>query len=137
MLSIAEAELELAVFKLVGYSIDRDTDNLVFTTKTASGFEDTNIIFPDNPDYRAIVALIARKASNDTTTDNVPANKVGTTTSNQGGASTCSLLKEPTIIVYDRMFNDYTHNGDLIRDLNMFIAKCLEFNNTITIKELL
>ena len=136
MLSIAEAELELAVFKLVGYSIDRDTDNLVFTTKTASGFEDTNIIFPDNPDYRAIVALIARKASNDTTTDNVPANKVGTTTSNQGGASTCSLFEEPVTIVYDREFNDYSHNGYVIGKLEVFIAKCLELKMRLTIKEL-
>ena len=136
MLSIAEAELELAVFKLVGYSIDRDTDNLVFTTKTVSGFEDTNIIFPDNPDYRAIVALIARKASNDTTTDNVPANKVGTTTSNQGGASTCSLFEEPVTIVYDREFNDYSHNGYVIGKLEVFIAKCLELKMRLTIKEL-
>jgi len=136
MLSIAEAELELAVFKLVGYSIDRDTDNLVFTTKTVSGFEDTNIIFPDNPDYRAIVALIARKASNDTTTDNVPANKVGTTTSNQGGASTCSIFEEPVTIVYDREFNDYSHNGYVIGKLEVFIAKCLELKMRLTIKEL-
>ena len=136
MLSIAEAEIELAVFKLVGYSIDRDTDNLVFTTRTTSGFESTTVVDSNNPDYHKIVSLIARKAY-DNTTDNVPANKARTSTSNQGGASTCSLPKEYAIIVYDREFNAYTHNGDLIIDLNMFIAKCLELNNTITIKELL
>ena len=135
MPTIEEVELELAVFKLAGYSIDRDTDNLVFTTRTTNGFEDTTIVSSNNPDYHKIVSLIARK-SYDTTTDNVPANKAGTTTSNQGGASTCSISKEPTIIVYDREFNDYTHNGDLITDLNMFIAKCLELKVSITIKEL-
>ena len=135
MLSIAEAEIELAVFKLVGYSIDRDTNNLVFTTRTTSGFESTHIVASNNPDYHKIVSLIARK-SYDTVTNNVSTSQARTTTSNQGGASTCSISKEPTIIVYDRVFNDYSHNGDLIIDLNMFIAKCLELNSTITIKEL-
>ena len=135
MLSIAEAELELAVFKLVGYSIDKDTDNLIFTTTTANGFESTTVVASNNPDYHKIVSLIARK-SYDHSTDNVSTSQARTTTTDKGGDSTCSLLKEPTIIVYDRLFNYYTHNGDLITDLNMFIAKCLELNSTITIKEL-
>ena len=54
----------------------------------------------------------------------------------KGGASTCSILEEPAIIIYDRMFNAYTHNGDLIIDLELFIAKCLELKMNITIKEL-
>ena len=135
MLSILEAELELAVFKLVSYSIDRDTDNLIFTTRTTSGFEDTSIIFPDNPDYRQIVALIARKAY-DTFSNHVPAYSTGETTTDKGGDSTCSLLEEPVTIVYDREFNDYSHNGYVIGKLELFIAKCLELKMPITIKEL-
>ena len=136
MLSIADAELELEVFRLVDHSIDKDTYDLIFTTRTTNGFEATHIVDSNNPDYRQIVALIARKASNDTTTDNVPANKVGTTTSNQGGASTCSLFEEPVTIVYDREFNDYSHNGYVIGKLEVFIAKCLELKMRLTIKEL-
>ena len=135
MLSIAEAELELAVFKLVGYSIDKDTDNLIFTTTTANGFESTTVVASNNPDYRQIVALIARK-SYDTATNNVSTSQARTTTSNQGGASTCSLLEEPVTIVYDRGFNDYSHNGYVIGNLELFIAKCLELKMNITIKEL-
>ena len=135
MPTIEEVALELAVFKLVDHSIDKDTYDLTFTTTTTNGFESTTIVDSNNPDYHKIVSLIARKAY-DTTTDNVPANKAGTTTSNQGGASTCSLPKESAIIVYDREFNDYTHNGDLIIDLELFIAKCLELKMNITIKEL-
>ena len=136
MLTIEDVALELSVFTLVDHSIDKDTYDLVFTTRTTNGFENTNIVDSNNPDYHKIVSLIARKY-NDTASDNVPVIKTGETTKNQGGASTYSILKEPTIIVYDRMFNEYTHNGDLIIDLNMFIAKCLELNSTITIKELL
>ena len=136
MLSIADAELELEVFRLVDHSIDKDTYDLIFTTRTTNGFEATHIVDSNNPDYHKIVSLIARK-SYDTATNNVSTSQARTTTSNQGGASTYSLPKEYAIIVYDREFNAYTHNGDLIIDLNMFIAKCLELNNTITIKELL
>ena len=136
MLSIAEAEIELAVFKLVGYSIDRDTDNLVFTTRTTSGFESTHIVASNNPDYRQIVALIARKATNDHSTDNVSAYSAGETTTDKGGASTCSLLEEPVTIVYDREFNDYSHNGYVIGNLELFIAKCLELKMNLNIKEL-
>ena len=132
MLSIADAELELEVFRLVDHSIDKDTYDLSFTTRTTNGFESTHIVDSNNPDYRQIVALIARKAY-DHSTDNVSTSQARTTTSNQGGASTYSLPKEYAIIVYDREFNDYTQNGDLITDLNMFIAKCLELNSTITI----
>lgn len=135
MQTIEDIALELEVFKLVDHSIDKDTYDLVFTTRTTNGFEDTTIVSSNNPDYHKIVSLIARK-SYDTTTDNVSTSQARTTTSNQGGASAYSLLKEPTIIVYDREFNDYTHKGDLIIDLELFIAKCLELNSTITIKEL-
>ena len=135
MPTIEEVALELAVFKLVDHSIDKDTYDLRFTTTTTNGFESTTIVDSNNPDYHKIVSLIARK-SYDTVTNNVSTSQARTTTSNQGGASTCSISKEPTIIVYDREFNDYTHKGDLITDLNMFIAKCLELNSTITIKEL-
>ena len=137
MLTIEDVALELEVFTLVDHSIDKDTYDLVFTTRTTNGFENTNIVDSNNPDYHKIVSLIARKY-NDTASDNASTSQAKTAKSNQGGASTYSILKEPTIIiVYDRMFNEYTHNGDLIIDLNMFIAKCLELNNTITIKELL
>ena len=135
MPTIEEVALELAVFKLVDHSIDKDTYDLTFTTTTTNGFESTTVVASNNPDYHKIVSLIARK-SYDTATNNVSTSQARTTTSNQGGASTYSISKEPTIIVYDREFNDYTHNGDLIIDLELFIAKCLELNSTITIKEL-
>ena len=135
MLSIADAELELAVFRLVDHSIDKDTYDLIFTTRTTNGFESTHIVDSNNPDYRQIVALIARK-SYDHSTDNVSTSQARTTTSNQGGASTCSLLEEPVTIVYDREFNDYSHNGYVIGKLELFIAKCLELKMPITIKEL-
>ena len=135
MQTIEDIALELAVFNLVDHSIDKDTYDLTFTTTTTNGFESTTVVASNNPDYHKIVSLIARK-SYDTTTDNVPANKARTTTSNQGGASTCNISQEPVIIIYDREFNDYTHNGDLITDLNLFIAKCLELKMNITIKEL-
>ena len=135
MPTIEEVALELAVFTLVDHSIDKDTYDLRFTTTTTNGFESTTIVDSNNPDYHKIVSLIARK-SYDHSTDNVSTSQARTTTTNKGGASTCSILKEPTIIVYDREFNDYTHNGDLIIDLNMFIAKCLELKMNITIKEL-
>ena len=136
MPTIEDVALELSVFTLVDHSIDKDTHDLVFTTRTTNGFESTTIVDSNNPDYNKIVSLIARKY-NDTASDNASTSQAKTAKSNQGGASTYSILKEPPIIVYDRVFNDYTHNGDLIRDLNMFIAKCLELNNTIIIKELL
>ena len=132
MLTIEDVALELEVFTLVDHSIDKDTYDLVFTTRTTNGFENTNIVDSNNPDYHKIVSLIARKYN-----DTASTSQAKTTKPNQGGASTYSILKEPITIVYDRTFNDYTHNGDLIIDLNMFIAKCLELNNTITIKELL
>ena len=135
MQTIEEVALELAVFTLVDHSIDKDTYDLRFTTKTTNGFESTTIVDSNNPDYHKIVSLIARKAY-DTATNNVSTSQARTTTSNQGGASTCSLPKESAIIVYDRLFNDYTHNGDLIIDLELFIAKCLELKMNITIKEL-
>ena len=136
MLSIAEAEIELAVFKLVGYSIDRDTDNLVFTTRTTSGFESTHIVVSNNPDYRQIVALIARK-SYDTVSNCIPAYSAGEATTNKGGEDTDTLPEDnDVIIVYDRVFNDYTHNGYVIGNLELFIAKCLELKMPITIKEL-
>ena len=135
MLTAEDVALELDVFTLVDHSIDKDTYDLIFTTRTTNGFEDTTIVSSKNPDYHKIVSLIARKAY-DHSANNVSTSQARTTTQNQGGASTHNLPKEPVIIVYDRLFNDYTHNGDLIIDLNMFIAKCLELNNTITIKEL-
>ena len=136
MLSIAEAELELAVFKLVGYSIDKDTDNLIFTTTTANGFESTTVVASNNPDYRQIVALIARK-SYDTVSNCIPAYSAGEATTNKGGEDTDTLPEDnDVIIVYDRVFNDYTHNGYVIGNLELFIAKCLELKMPITIKEL-
>ena len=136
MCTIEDIALELEVFTLVDHSIDKDTYDLIFTTRTTNGFESTTIVDSNNPDYHRIVSLIARKAY-DHSTNNASTSQAKTTKSNQGGDSTYSILKEPTTIVYDRTFNAYTHNGDLIIDLNMFIAKCLELNNTITIKELL
>ena len=136
MLTIEDVALELSVFTLVDHSIDKDTYDLVFTTRTTNGFENTNIVDSNNPDYHKIVSLIARKAY-DHSANNIPVIKTGETTQNKGGASTCSLPEEPVTIVYDRTFDDYTHNGDLVSDLNKFIAKCLELGNTITIKELL
>ena len=135
MPTIEEVALELAVFTLVDHSIDKDTYDLTFTTTTTNGFESTTVVVSNNPDYHKIVSLIARK-SYDTATNNVSTSQARTTTSNQGGASTCSILEEPAIIIYDRLFKAYTHNGDLIIDLNMFIAKCLELKVPINIKEL-
>ena len=135
MPTIEEVDLELAVFTLVDHSIDKDTYDLRFTTKTTNGFESTHIVDSNNPDYRQIVALIARKAY-DHSTDNVSAYSAGETTTDKGGASTCSLLEEPVTIVYDREFNDYSHNGYVIGKLELFIAKCLELKMPITIKEL-
>ena len=135
MPTIEDVDLELAVFTLVDHSIDKDTYDLVFTTRTTNGFESTHIVDSNNPDYRQIVALIARKAY-DHSTDNVSAYSAGETTTDKGGASTCSLLEEPVTIVYDREFNDYSHNGYVIGKLELFIAKCLELKMPITIKEL-
>ena len=135
MQTIEDIALELAVFTLVDHSIDKDTYDLRFTTTTTNGFESTTVVASNNPDYHKIVSLIARK-SYDTATNNVSTSQARTTTSNQGGASTCSILEEPAIIIYDRLFKAYTHNDDLIIDLNMFIAKCLELKMPITIKEL-
>ena len=103
MPTIEEVALELAVFKLVDHSIDKDTYDLRFTTTTTNGFESITIVDSNNPDYHKIVSLIARKAY-DHSTDNVTANKARTTTSNQVGASTCSLPKESAIIVHYRKF---------------------------------
>ena len=136
MLTAEDVALELAVFELVDHSIDKDTYDLIFTTRTTNGFESTTIVDSKNHDYHKIVSLIARKY-HDHVTNNVPVIQTGETTPNQGGASACSLPKEPVIIVYDRLFNDYTHNGDLIIDLNMFIAKCLELNYEIEIRSML
>ena len=136
MLSIADAELELAVFRLVDHSIDKDTYDLVFTTCTTNGFESTTVVASNNPDYHKIVSLIARK-SYDTVSNRIPAYSAGEATTNKGGESTDTLPEDnDAIIVYDRVFNDYTHNGDLITDLNLFIAKCLELKMNLTIKEL-
>ena len=135
MLSIADAELELAVFRLVDHSIDKDTYDLIFTTCTTNGFEATHIVDSNNPDYRQIVALIARK-SYDTVSNRIPAYSAGETTTNKGGEDTDSVLENDVVIVYDRVFNDYTHNGYVIGNLELFIAKCLELKMNITIKEL-
>ena len=135
MQTIEDIALELAVFNLVDHSIDKDTYNLTFTTTTTNGFESTTIVDSNNPDYHKIVSLIARKAY-DHSTDNVSTSQARTTTSNQGGNSTCSILKEPVIIIYDRAFNDYTHDGGIIYDLEKFLAICLEHKKPITIKEL-
>ena len=135
MPTIEEVALELAVFKLVDHSIDKGTYDLTFKTRTTNGFESTTVVASNNPDYHKIVSLIVMKAY-DHSTNNVSTSQARTTKSNQGGTSTCSLPKESAIIVYDREFNDYTHNGDLIIDLNMFIAKCLELKMPINIKEL-
>ena len=136
MLSIADAELELAVFRLVDHSIDKDTYDLRFTTTTTNGFESTTVVASNNPDYRQIVALIARK-SYDTVSNCIPAYSAGEATTNKGGEDTDTLLEDnDAIIVYDRVFNDYTHNGYVIGNLELFIAKCLELKMPITIKEL-
>ena len=136
MLSILEAELELAVFRLVDHSIDKDTYDLIFTTRTTNGFESTHIVDSNNPDYRQIVALIARKATNDTFSNHVPAYSTGETTTDKGGDSSCTLSEDDVTIVYDREFNDYSHNGYVIGKLEVFIAKCLELKMRLTIKEL-
>ena len=135
MLSIADAELELAVFRLVDHSIDKDTHDLTFTTTTTNGFEVTHIVDSNNPDYRQIVALIARK-SYDPVSNRIPAYSAGEVTTNKGGEDTDSILENDVVIVYDRVFNDYSHNGYVIGKLEVFIAKCLELKMNITIKEL-
>ena len=135
MPTIEGVALELAVFKLVDHSIDKDTYDLTFKTTTTNGFESTTIVDSNNPDYHKIVSLIARK-SYDTATNNVSTRQARKTTTDKGGASTCSLLEEPVTIVYDREFNDYSHNGYVIGKLELFIAKCLELKMLITIKEL-
>ena len=135
MQTIEDIALELAVFNLVDHSIDKDTYDLTFTTTTTNGFESTTVVASNNPDYHKIVSLIARK-SYDTTTDNVPANKAGKVISNKGGNSSCNISQEPVIIIYDRAFNDYTHDGGLIYDLEKFLAICLEHKKPIIIKEL-
>ena len=82
MQTIEDIALELAVFTLVDYSIDKDTYDLTFTTTTTNGFESTTIVDSNNPDYHNIVSLIARKAY-DHSTDNVSTSQARTTTSNQ------------------------------------------------------
>ena len=62
MPTIEEVALELAVFKLVDHSIDKDTYDLTFKTRTTNGFENTTRVSSDNPDYHKIVSLVARKA---------------------------------------------------------------------------
>ena len=62
MPTIEDVALELAVFKLVDHSIDRDTYDLIFKTRTTNGFESITIISSNNPDYHKIVSLVARKA---------------------------------------------------------------------------
>ena len=62
MPTIEEVALELAVFKLVDHSIDKDTYDLTIKTRTSNGFESITIIASNNPDYRKIVSLVARKA---------------------------------------------------------------------------
>ena len=135
MPTIEEVDLELAVFTLVDHSIDKDTYDLRFTTKTTNGFESTHIVDSNNPDYRQIVALIARK-SYDTVSNCIPAYSAGEATTNKGGDSSCTLSEDDVTIVYDREFNDYSHNGYVIGKLELFIAKCLELKMNITIKEL-
>ena len=135
MLSLAAAELELAVFRLIDHSIDKDTYDLIFTTRTTNGFEDTHIVSSNNPDYRQIVALIARK-SYDTVSNCIPAYSAGEVTTNKGGEDTDSILENDVVIVYDRVFNDYSHNGYVIGKLEVFMAKCLELKMNIIIKEL-
>ena len=62
MPTIEEVALELAVFKLVDHSIDKDTYDLTITTRTTNDFENTTRVSSDNPDYYKIVSLVARKA---------------------------------------------------------------------------
>lgn len=62
MLTAEEVALELAVFTLVDHSIDKDTYDLTFKTRTTNGFENTTIVSSNNPDYHKIVSLVARKA---------------------------------------------------------------------------
>ena len=136
MPTIEEVALELAVFTLVDHSIDKDTYDLRFTTTTTNGFESTTVVASNNPDYRQIVALIARK-SYDTVSNCIPAYSAGEATTNKGGEDTDTLPEDnDVIIVYDRVFNDYTNNGYVIGKLELFIAKCLELKMPITIKEL-
>ena len=135
MLTAEDVALELEVFRLVDHSIDKDTYDLIFTTRTTNGFENTTRVYSNNPDYRMVIALVARKAY-DHSANNVPAYSTGETTSNQGGEDTDSILENDVVIVYDRTFDDYSHNGNVIGKLEVFIAKCLELGNTITIKEL-
>ena len=62
MPTIEEVALELAVFKLVDHSIDKDTYDLTITTRTTNGFESITVIASNNPDYHRIVSIVARKA---------------------------------------------------------------------------
>lgn len=62
MLTAEEVALELAVFTLVDHSIDKDTYDLTFKTRTTNGFENIIIVSSDNSDYHKIVSLVARKA---------------------------------------------------------------------------
>ena len=136
MPTVEDIALELSVFKLVDHSIDRDNYDLSFTTRTINGFEDTTIISSNNPDYHKIVALIARKY-NDTLSNKLTPSTVAEITQNKGGTSSNSLPKEHAIIEYDSVFEVYTYNGDTIRDLEKFIAKCLELNYQIEIRSML
>ena len=136
MPTVEDIALELSVFKLVDHSIDRDTYDLVFKTRTTNGFEDTTIISSNNPDYHKIVALIARKY-NDTLSDKLTPSTVAEITTNKGGTSTNSLPEEHAIIEYDSVFECYMHNGNTIRDLEKFIATCLKLNYKIEIRSML
>lgn len=40
------------------------------------------------------------------------------------------------IIVYDPMFNDFMHNGNIITDMEAFLFEAMKTNKTIEIKEL-
>ena len=62
MLTVEEVALELAVFTLVDHSIDKDTYDLTFKTRTTNGFENTTVVDSNNQDYHRIVSLVARKA---------------------------------------------------------------------------
>ena len=64
MLSFADVQLELAVFKMVDHEIVRDTHDLVITTKSSVGFEDILIVESSNPEYHKILGLVARVFNN-------------------------------------------------------------------------
>ena len=71
MLTVEEVALELAVFTLVDHSISKDTHDLTFITRTSNGFENTTVVYSNNPDYNKIVSLVARKY-NESLSNNVP-----------------------------------------------------------------